>query len=58
MAFCLRDLVELRQTDREGLGVCSQVLEVPARPARGGVARWNCGVQLYSIVLYFHFMLP
>ena len=34
MAFCLRDLVELRQTDREGLGVCSQVPEVPARPAR------------------------
>ena len=31
--------MELRQTDREGLGVCSQVPEVPARPARGGVAR-------------------
>ena len=57
VAFCLRNLVELRQTDREGLGVCSQALEVLRGLPAGeypeeevewlATTAWNRGVQLH-----------
>ena len=69
VAFCLRNLVELRQTDREGLGVCSQALEVLRGLPAGeypeeevewlATTAWNRGVQLCIVLFFiFHFMLP
>ncbi|UPQ98892.1 hypothetical protein HOP50_03g21980 [Chloropicon primus] len=58
VAFCLRSLIELRGSDDEGIGLCSQALEVVKQAAAAypeeevrWLARtsWNRGVQLYEL---------